>query len=97
MADAGRKNEVVQRRLEMILTRRVKFLDMTIYKGGFVKISDLLTKAPVFQRFAMTADELKTCVTGNDQYELSGTDYIRAKSGHSFDINAVDLLDVPTA
>lgn len=93
-----RQERVVQRRLQMILRRRItQFTDLTIYKGGFVNINDLLTNAPLFKRFEMTVDQLKDIVNADTEglYTLQG-DFLKVNTGHSFDIDASSLPALPS-
>ncbi len=99
MADT-QKNEIVLRRLEKLLTMRVKFLNIDVYQGGFVKISDLVTKAPIFERFTITEESLKTLLAAKPelsaQYTVQGG-YIKKNEGHSFDVNAAELPALPVS
>ena len=91
-------NEMLSRRLEMILSRRVeRFEKLTIYRGGFVKMADLVQEAPIFKRSNYTVEKLLALVEKEPtKYTVSG-EYIKINEGHKFDANNVKYPEMPPA
>ncbi len=91
-----RQSRVLQRRLQIILRRRILHLDVTIYQGGFVKIEELLEQAPVLKRFNYTIDQLKEFVADNSSIFLIQDDYIKVLEGHKFDVTDAKYEALPS-